>query len=133
VLSEGQRDDSNFLEAVLDGVRVPRKGKGRPRKRCGKVRLDKGYSHKKCRKTLRGRRIKHQIPERRDQREQRAKKGRAGGRPVVFEKGEYAGRNVVERCILRLKQWRRVATRYEKRATMYLAFVTLASIILWTR
>lgn len=121
VLSEGQRDDSNFLEAVLDGVRVPRKGKGRPRKRAGKVQkvqLDKGYSHKKCRTVLRRRRIKHQIPERRDPlcacaqvREQRTKKGRAGGRPVVFEKGDYAGRNVVERCILRLKQWRRVATR----------------------
>jgi transposase len=133
VLSEGQRDDSNFLEAVLDGVRVPRTGKGRPRKRAGKVRLDKGYSHEKCRTVLRRRRIKHQIPERGDQREQRTKKGRAGGRPVVFEKGDYAGRNVVERCILRLKQWRRVATRYEKRAAMYLAFVTLASIILWTR
>ena len=52
---------------------------------------------------------------------------------MVFEKAEYAARNVVERCILRLKQFRRVATRYEKRAAMYLAFVTLASIILWTR
>ena len=59
MLSEGQRDDSNFLEAVLDGVRVPRKGKGRPRKRAGKVRLDKGYSHKKCPKSLRRRGIKH--------------------------------------------------------------------------
>ena len=77
--------------------------------------------------------MKHLIPEREDQKEQRKKKGRAGGRPVVFEAGVYAQRNVVERCFLRLKQWRRVATRYEKRAAMYLAFVTLASIILWTR
>ena len=52
---------------------------------------------------------------------------------MVFVKAEYAKRNVVERCILRLKQWRRVATRYENRASMYLAVVTLASIILWTR
>jgi transposase len=40
---------------------------------------------------------------------------------------------VVERCILRLKQWRRVATRYEKRADHFLAMVTLASIVLWLR
>ncbi len=77
--------------------------------------------------------MKHQIPERADHKQQRAKKGRAGGRPVVFEAALYAQRNVVERCFLRLKQWRRVATRHEKRAAMYSAFVTLASIILWTR
>lgn len=73
------------------------------------------------------------IPERESGRQSRKKKGRAGGRPVLFDKALYAKRNVVERCILRLKQWRRIATRYEKRAAMYLAFVTLASIILWTR
>ncbi|MBW3624167.1 MAG: transposase, partial [Armatimonadetes bacterium] len=43
----------------------------------------------------------------------------------------YRHRNVVERCFLRLKQWRRIATRYDKRAETYLAFLTLASIILW--
>jgi transposase len=112
---------------------VPRRGKGRARKRPSRLRLDKGYSYAKCRNLLRRRGIKHQIPERDDQKEQRKKKGRAGGRPVVFEAAVYAQRNVVERCILRLKQWRRVATRYDKRAAMYLAFVTLASIILWTR
>jgi len=133
VLSEGQRDDSNFLEAVLDAVRVPRAGRGRPRKRCGKAHLDKGYSHKKCRRALRRRGVRHLIPERDDQIAGRKKKGRSGGRPVVFDKAAYARRNVVERCILRLKQWRRVATRYDKRAAMYLAFVTLASIVLWTR
>ena len=73
------------------------------------------------------------IPERSDQQKQRKKKGPSGGRPVAFEAVVYAQRNVVERCILRLKQGRRVATRYEKRAAMYLALVTLASIILWTR
>ena len=52
---------------------------------------------------------------------------------MVFVASEYAQRNVVERCILRLKQLRRVATRYDKRASNYLAFVTLASIMLWLR
>ena len=113
-----------MLEATLDAVRVPRKGRGRPRKRPGKLRGDKGYSYARCRKALRRRGIRHLIPERSDQKEQRKNKGRVGGRPVVFEKAAYAERNVVERCILRLKQWRRVATRYDKRASMYLAFVT---------
>jgi transposase len=53
------------------------------------------------------------------------------GRPLAFDKAIYARRNVVERCINRLKQWRGVATRYEKRAVNYRAMVVLASTILW--
>ena len=132
-VSEGQVHDSKEMEATLEAVRVPRKGRGRPRKRPGKLRADKGYSYVRCRKALRRRGIRHLIPERKDQKEQRQKKGRAGGRPVEFVKAEYAKRNVVERCILRLKQFRRVATRYEKRASSYLALVTIASIMLWLR
>ena len=40
-------------------------------------------------------------------------------------------RNIVERLINRLKQWRRIATRYEKRAANYRAMVTIAAILLW--
>ena len=43
----------------------------------------------------------------------------------------YARRNVVERCINRLKQWRGVATLYEKRAVNYRAMLILAAIVLW--
>jgi transposase len=43
----------------------------------------------------------------------------------------YRERNVVERLINQLKQFRRVATRYEKRAANYLAMVTIAAITLW--
>ncbi len=43
----------------------------------------------------------------------------------------YRQRNLVERCFNRLKQYRRIATRYEKQAENYLAMLTLASIILW--
>ncbi|MGZ6390374.1 MAG: transposase, partial [Ktedonobacterales bacterium] len=73
-------------------------------------------------------RIPHTIPERRDQRARRATRP---GRPLAFNKAIYARRNVVERCINRLKQWRGLATRYEKRAVNYRAMVVIASIVIW--
>ena len=45
----------------------------------------------------------------------------------------YAERHLVECCFSRLKQFRRVATRYEKTASNYRAVVTLAAIVLWLR
>lgn len=134
MLSEGHRHDSLYLQAVLDAVRVPRTSRGRPRKRPTHVCLDRGYSDSKCRSLLRRRGIRHLIPERKDQQARRKKQGRVGGRPVTFEPAVYAQRNVVERCFLKLKRlWRRVATRYEKRAAVYQAVVTFASIMLWIR
>ena len=49
------------------------------------------------------------------------------------DKHLYAQRHLVECCFSRLKQFRRVATRFEKTARNYLAVVTLAAIILWLR
>lgn len=43
----------------------------------------------------------------------------------------YRRRNVVERCFHRLKQWRGIATRYDKRPDRYLAAITLASTLIW--
>lgn len=50
-----------------------------------------------------------------------------------LDEAAYAERHLVECCISKLKQFRRVATRYEKTARNYLAVVTLAAIILWLR
>ena len=49
----------------------------------------------------------------------------------AFDRAPYRERNAVERPINRLKQWRRIATRYEKRASNYLAMLTVAAILLW--
>jgi transposase len=54
-------------------------------------------------------------------------------RKFAIDEAAYAERHLVECCISKLKQFRRVATRYEKTARNYLAVVTLAAIILWLR
>ena len=132
VLTPGQRHGSSTqLEALLlDAVRVPRPEgtPARPRKRPEHLIADRGYSFEGCRRLLRRRGISHTIPERKDQKERRA--GRPGRRPG-FDREAYQRRNVVERCVNRLKQWRAIATRYEKRAVNYRAMVVIASLMMW--
>jgi transposase len=83
---------------------------------------DKGYSYPAVRRLLARRGIRAVIPRRRDQRP-------GDGRYGAFDRAAY--RNRIERLINRLKQNRRVATRYEKRAVHYAAMLTLAAAILW--
>jgi transposase len=73
------------------------------------------------------------IPERSDQISRRQARGSAGGRPYAFDPEIYKRRNVVERYFNRLKQWRGIATRYDKTAQNYRGGVLLAGLILWTR
>ena len=129
VLTPGQRNDGTQLFAVLDAIRVPRAGRGRPRKRPERLLADRGYGKGLYRRTLRARSIPHTIPERSDHR--RRREGRPGRPLLVFDADLYAKRNVVERCVNRLKQWRAIATRYEKRAVNYRAMVVIASLMIW--
>lgn len=54
-------------------------------------------------------------------------------RKYPLDKDLYGLRHLIECCFSKLKQFRRVATRYEKTARNYLAVVTIAAIVLWIR
>jgi transposase len=53
--------------------------------------------------------------------------------PICFSPYLYRARNLIERFFNKIKQCRRVATRYDKLAANYLAFIKLASIRIWLR
>jgi transposase len=120
VLTGGQRHEITVLPQLLDQGVVKRKGPGRPRRRPKRVVGDKGYSYRSVRRFLRQRGIRCTIPRRSNQHH--------GG---PFDRAIYRQRNRVERLFNRLKQHRRIATRYEKLAANYLAMLTLAAILLW--
>ncbi len=119
LLTAGQRHEQIMFEALMERGAVKRPGRGRPRQRPARVAGDKGYSSRKIRRYLHQRGIGVVIA--RKKRERR----------VRFDTAAYRKRNVVERLIGRLKQFRRVATRYEKRAVNYLAMLTIAAVVLW--
>lgn len=128
LLSGGQAADAAHLAPLLGRIRVARPGRGRPRTRPARLLADKGYSYPCYRRYLRRRKLAHTIPERADHRRQRAHRP---GRPPGFQPTTYARRNVVERCFNRLKQFRSLATRYDKTADAYLGLVLFAAILLW--
>lgn len=127
VLTAGQAADTSFFQTMLETFSVAGSSRGRPRMRPDRVLADKAYTSSANRAYLAGRGIKATVPERSDQIAGRARRGSKGGRPRSFDKETYKGRNVVERCFNRLKQWRGIATRTDKTERSYLAGVTLAS------
>jgi transposase len=133
VITPGQRHDAVVFTPVMAGIRIRRVGRGRPRTRPDRVLCDKAYSSRAIRTQLRRRRIKTTIPERADQQAHRARKGSQGGRPPRFDPETYKDRNVVERAINKLKQFRAVATRYDKREYIFHGTVDVASIRIWLR
>jgi transposase len=120
LLTAGQRHEQTRFEPLMEAGQVHRVPGGRPRQRPKRLAGDKGYSSRRTRHYLRSRGIGTVIPRKRNER----RRGR-------FDRAAYRERNRVERTINRLKQFRRVATRYEKRAVYYLALVLIAVILLW--
>lgn len=121
LITVGERNESVVFEQLMEQGAVKRPGRGRPRLRPERVAGDKGYTGSPIRAYLRRRGIGAVIP-------RRINESRRGSR---FDQQAYRQRNRVERAINRLKQLRRIATRYEKRAENYLAMLTIASILLW--
>ena len=127
-VTAGQVHESRLLEAAVEAVRLPRPGRGRPRCRPHAVAGDKGYkgySHPRIRRYLARRGIKAVIPRRSDQ--------RPGDGRVKLDRARYRRRNVVERCVGRLREYRRVGSRYEKLAVSDLAVVQVACIRQWLK
>ena len=122
-----------MFPVVMEAVRVPRLGGGRARTRPDAVMGDKAYSSRANRSLLRGRGIKAVIPEPSDQIGHRKRRGSCGGRPVNFDSETYKRRNTVERSFSLLKQWRGIATRYDKLALTYRAGVVLYAVVIWLR
>ncbi|MFF5390393.1 IS5 family transposase [Streptomyces sp. NPDC013012] len=130
-LTPGQAGDAPAFTQVMARLRVPR-SVGRPRTTPQALLADKAYSSRAIREHLRRRGVRTVIPQPSDQIANRKRRGSAGGRPPAFDRDAYKQRSTVERCINRLKQWRGLATRYDKTATIYLAALRIAGIFIWS-
>lgn len=120
VLTAGQRHEATQVAVLLEQGAVARP-RGRPRLRPDRAVGDKGYTGRPVRTDLRRRGIGAVIPRRQTE----------SCRGVRFDRAAYRERNRVERLINRLKQYRAIATRYDKLAATYHATVSIAAILLW--
>ncbi len=115
LLTAGQRHESVVFEALMQSA-VKRPARGQPKRRPKRLVADKAYGKRRIRAYLRRHGIRSTIPH-------KVNEHRSG----PFSRCVYCTRNLVERLINRLKQFRRVATRYQKRAANYLAMLSLAA------
>jgi IS5 family transposase len=114
LLTGANRHDSTVFEELLDAVPAIKTPAGRRRKRPAKLHADKGYDYPRCRQALTRRRIKVRI----------ARKG--------IERRDRLGRHrwVVERTLAWLNRFRRLTIRYERRADIHQAFLTLGCCLI---
>ena len=120
VLTPGQWHEAPVFPRLMAQGAVLRAGRGRPKRRPHRVVGDKGYSSKRIRHYARQHGIRITIPRKRNE----CRKG-------PFDRAIYRTRERVERMINRLKQHRRLATRYEKCAVNYHALWLIAATLLW--
>jgi IS5 family transposase len=119
-ISAANVHDSKALEEAIDAIpplRLPGKRRGRPRQRPNKLHADKGYDYPRCRRALRSRGVIPRI----------ARRG--------IESRERLGRYrwVVERTLSWLNRFRRLKVRYERRADIHQALLTLCCALICAR
>ena len=119
VRTPGQRHEAVAFAPRLEAGAVKRRGPGRPKRRPQRVVGDKGYSSGKIRQYARQHGIRITIPRKQNE-----------GRSRPFDRALYRLRNRIERLINRCKQFRRLATRDEKRAANFKAMWLIAATIL---
>ena len=88
----------------------------------GRILADKGYDSDEIRADLAKRGIEPVIPPRSNRKT-----------TIDYDREAYKRRNLIERCVNRLKQFRRIATRYEKTARAYLSMLCIAATKLWIK
>jgi transposase len=108
------------VDQLLKQGQIKRIGRGRPRRRPHRITADKGYSSRAIRRKCRRKGIRYTIPHKRNEQ-----------RTGPFDHEGYRLRNVVERLINRCKQYRSIATRYEKLAESYRTLWVIAMTMLW--
>lgn len=123
-LTSGERSEITQAQGLLEQSRLQLR-RGRPRLKPRVLIADKGYDSQPLRKWLGSRGVKANIAERELP---EGNKRRRRGRKPTFDKQLYRQRNVVERTFGRIKECRRVATRYDKLDSVYLSFVSCAFI-----
>ena len=133
VVTAGQRHDTVAFAAVMADLKILRSAGTPSRTRPDRVLADKAYSSQKIRNQLRARGIRATIPQPANQIQGRKARGSKGGRPPAFDKAIYKTRNTVERTINRLRGYRAVATRYDKREFVYRGTIDVATIGIWLR
>jgi len=120
LLTPGQESDIRQAEALMEKGTI-RRNSGQMRLRPRRLVADKGYTSQEFRAFLHKKNIRCTIARRSNER-----------RRGSFEKSHYRKRNIVERFINRLKQFRRIATRYDKRAANFSAMITIAALFLFS-
>lgn len=123
-LTGAQVNEKKVALQTVDRIWVKR-CKGRPKQRPKQLAADAGYDSRPLRRELRKRGITPSIPERQQRKRKRPRRDRpAKVHPVSQQRWK------VERAFAWVNNWRRLATRYERRAHIYRAFLTIACFMM---
>lgn len=107
ILTGGQVNDITQAPALLEGFKPTH------------VLADKGYDSRALVAQIESAQAVAVIPPQRCQ------------RPRVYDAQIYRDRNAIERCFGRMKQWRRLATRYDRKDSNFMGFLCLAAFLIW--